>query len=230
MKMRTVRYIELDQIQSDGDIKYLLEQVQQPDVSIYLFWPKGSAINPLIGACIKDNQFQKLSIEEYWYKDPNPNGDFIRIERDPELDWQKRIQETQQMLCRAELKLPAKRGPLAIFMDRRKKRALIDGGPIAQTQRNPSTSQIVSNPGQADRRGRKPKVDWNGAIKNFIFERLDHHGPPQLDDPEWSCQADVEKAVADHIMRTFGLSISESVVRDHTRRLMFEHQQQKAGK
>lgn len=80
------------------------------------------------------------------------------------------------------------------------------------------------------RRGRKPKVDWDGAIKNFVFEQLDYHGSPHAGDHVWSCQADVEKAVADHIMKTFDLPISESVVRDRTRRLMSEYEQKKAGK
>jgi hypothetical protein len=80
------------------------------------------------------------------------------------------------------------------------------------------------------RRGRRPKADWDGAIKNFVFERLDHHGWPQAEDREWSCQAAVEKAAADHIAETRGFSLSESVVRYHTGRLMSEWQQKKAGK
>jgi hypothetical protein len=193
----------------------------------------GATINPLIRACIP-KQIQKLGPERYWYKNPNSHCGFILIEPSLELDWQKKtIQETQPMFYRAELKLPKKPHFIAM-LDRRKKQALSDGEsqPITETQGihqhiNPSTSQIVGKPSQAGRRGRKPKVDWNGAIKNFVFEQLDHHGRPQPEDHEWSCQADVERAVADHIEETRGHSVSESVVRDHTRRLMSEWEQKK---
>jgi hypothetical protein len=236
MKIHSVRNIELDQIKSDADVEALLSEVQQPDVTIYVFWPKGAAINPLIGACIRRKQFEKLAPENYWYTDPNSDQGFIRIERNPELGSQKEIQEAQLMFYRAELKLP-KRGRLAIILDRRKNQALSDGEAQPKTEIqhtdqhiNPSTSQVVSEPSQAGRRGRIPKVDWDGSIKGFVFQQLDHHSWPIAGDPEWSCQADVERAVAGHIQTVYDLSVSESVVRDHTRRLMSEWQRQKAGK
>jgi hypothetical protein len=82
-------------------------------------------------------------------------------------------------------------------------------------------------------RGRRPKADWDGSVKNFVFEQLDDNGWPLPGDAGWSCQADVERAVADHIEKTCGASICESQVRHHTHRLMsewFEWKQKKAGK
>jgi hypothetical protein len=48
------------------------------------------------------------------------------------------------------------------------------------------------------RRGRLPKVDW-GAAREFVHKKLDWHGVPQSGDLEWSCQADVERAVTEFI-------------------------------
>jgi hypothetical protein len=74
------------------------------------------------------------------------------------------------------------------------------------------------------RAGRKPKVDWDGVVKRRLFELLDHHGPPDASDPEWSCQADVEAAVA----KICGVLLSESTIRSHTARLISEWQRKKA--
>jgi hypothetical protein len=79
------------------------------------------------------------------------------------------------------------------------------------------------------RRGRKPKVDWNGSVKRRLFELLDYHGPPDISDPKWSTQADVESAVADIVEDICGVSLSESTVREHTARLISEWWRKKAG-
>jgi hypothetical protein len=162
MKMRTVHCIELDQIKSSETKKSLLSQVQQPNVSIYVFWPAGTAIDPLIGAYIRE-QFQELSgIEEYWYKNPNADGDFIHIGRDPELESQKRIQETQPMFCRAELKLPKRRGRL-LFMGRRKNKAPIDGE--AEPKTEPSSAH--SEKSHAKEKEKSPRGPKPGTLDRF---------------------------------------------------------------
>jgi len=76
------------------------------------------------------------------------------------------------------------------------------------------------------RRGRKPKVDWDGIVKRRLFELLDYHGWPEISDPKWSTQADVESAVAE----ICGVPLSESTVRAHTTRLMSEWLRKKTGK
>jgi hypothetical protein len=91
-----------------------------------------------------------------------------------------------------------------------------------------STTGIESPPrqaGQKPKRGRKPKVDWDGFVKPRLFKLLDYHGCPNSADPEWRHQADVEKAVAD----ICGVSVAESTVREHTRRLLSEWRHKKAG-
>ena len=75
------------------------------------------------------------------------------------------------------------------------------------------------------RRGRKPKVDWDGNVRRRLFELLDHHGLPDISDPKWSTQADVESAVLD----ICGVPLSESTVREHTSRLISEWLRMKAG-
>jgi hypothetical protein len=74
------------------------------------------------------------------------------------------------------------------------------------------------------RRGRKPKVDWDGNVKRRLFALLDHHGLPDISDAKWSTQADVEAAVAD----ICGVPLSESTVREHTARLISEWLRKKA--
>jgi hypothetical protein len=72
--------------------------------------------------------------------------------------------------------------------------------------------------------GRKPKVDWDGRVKRELFKLLDHHGLPDISDPEWGTQADVEAKVAE----ICAVPLSESTVREHTSRLISEWQRQKA--
>jgi hypothetical protein len=89
---------------------------------------------------------------------------------------------------------------------------------------DPDASMAGSNTHLArpnSRRGRLPKVDW-GAAREFVHEKLDWHGVPRSDDPEWSCQADVERAVAKFIEERFGIPISESTVRERTAKFIAE--------
>jgi hypothetical protein len=78
---------------------------------------------------------------------------------------------------------------------------------------------------RARRRGRKPKVDWDGNVRRRLFELLDHHGLPDISDPEWSTQADVESAVAG----ICEVPLSESTIREHTSHLISEWRRNKAG-
>ncbi len=81
-------------------------------------------------------------------------------------------------------------------------------------------------------RGRPPAADWNGIIRKELFVRLNYLGPPSADDenPKWRTQADAERAVAE-ICESKGYNPVESVVRDHTRRLISEFiELKKAGK
>jgi hypothetical protein len=79
------------------------------------------------------------------------------------------------------------------------------------------------------KRGRRPKLDWEGRIKTFIFEQMAFHGALSECDPEWSCQADVERAVIKFIEDDIGTTASEERVRTYTRKFMLEWQQQKDG-
>ena len=76
------------------------------------------------------------------------------------------------------------------------------------------------------RRGRRPKVEW-GVVRKFVHAQLEHHGLPQSGDPEWSCQADVERAVAEFIDKRFGIPLAVSTIRGWTAKFIAEW---KAGK
>jgi hypothetical protein len=81
---------------------------------------------------------------------------------------------------------------------------------------DPDASMAGSNSDLArpnSRRGRPPKVEW-GLVRDFVHTQLEYHGLPQSGDPDWSCQADVERATAKFIEKRFGISISESTVRE----------------
>jgi hypothetical protein len=67
------------------------------------------------------------------------------------------------------------------------------------------------------KRGRPPKVDWNGDVRQRVFTWLDYHGTPDTLDPEWGTQAAVEKAVMES-----GVSAAPSTVRRYVSRFMKE--------
>jgi hypothetical protein len=74
-----------------------------------------------------------------------------------------------------------------------------------------------------DRRGRPPKLAWDGIVRQHLFDLLDHHGWPSPDDPEWSNQAAVEKATTKFIEQKYGVGIVvESTIRDNIVPLMTE--------
>jgi hypothetical protein len=50
---------------------------------------------------------------------------------------------------------------------------------------------------------------------------------PQSGDPEWSCQGDVERAVAEFIEKRFGIPLAVSTIRERTAKFIAEW---KAGK
>jgi hypothetical protein len=77
------------------------------------------------------------------------------------------------------------------------------------------------------RRGRRPKIEW-GTVRDFVHEKLEHHGLPQSGDPEWSCQADVERAVAKFIEKRFGIPMADSTIRERTVKFIAEWQAGKA--
>jgi hypothetical protein len=75
------------------------------------------------------------------------------------------------------------------------------------------------------RAGRPPKVDWNGSVKRKLFKLLDENGAPMPGDPEWSSQADVERAV----QKMCNVPVAESTIRENTSRLIDEWRKSKAG-
>jgi hypothetical protein len=68
-------------------------------------------------------------------------------------------------------------------------------------------------------------MDWDGVVKQKVFELLDHHGWPDPSDPEWRTQADVEAEVS----AICGEQVSTSTVRHYTARFMAEWKRAKAG-
>ena len=77
------------------------------------------------------------------------------------------------------------------------------------------------------RRGRRPKIEW-GGVRDFVHERLEHHGLPQSGDPDWSCQADVERAVTEFIEERFSIPMAVSTIREWTVKFIAEWQAGKA--
>jgi hypothetical protein len=63
------------------------------------------------------------------------------------------------------------------------------------------------------RRGAQPKPFWAEA-RDHVFDRLDHHGLPTPEDPDWSNQAAVEKDL-DTFLSNKGQSVAESTIRKY---------------
>jgi hypothetical protein len=55
--------------------------------------------------------------------------------------------------------------------------------------------QQLGAPTSRTRKGRKPK--FRAIIRGAVFDLMEFHGDLSDDDPEWSVQADVERAVAE---------------------------------
>jgi len=79
------------------------------------------------------------------------------------------------------------------------------------------------------KRGRKPKVEWKGDIKQQIFALFEHQGVPNAADPEWRTQADVERTILD-ILAKREIEVAESTAREYARQFLEEWQVQKADK
>lgn len=62
------------------------------------------------------------------------------------------------------------------------------------------------------KRGAKPKYNWN-IVESHIQEKFEYNGPLSLDDPDWSCQADVEKVISEFILSEYGKEPAPSTAR-----------------
>jgi hypothetical protein len=72
------------------------------------------------------------------------------------------------------------------------------------------------------KRGRKPKV--GKEIDQKILTLLDHLGAPASGDPKWESQADVARAIQEHV------DVADSVANFHARRILNEWLAGKTGK
>jgi len=95
-------------------------------------------------------------------------------------------------------------------------RLMVDKADIARNW--PFDSQAVQRPPEKPhaRSGRKPKYDW-AAARAHIMDQFEHHGPLSPDDPDWSCQADVEKAIKAFFVDTIRQEPATSTVREKAR-------------
>jgi hypothetical protein len=94
---------------------------------------------------------------------------------------------------------------------------LEDGTPVYEVYVAP-----VTVPSPSARRGRRPKVDWDGTVKRFVFEFLDFHGGLHPGDPQCHCAADVVRAVTEFVENKLGATASESTLKFHTRKFLAE--------
>jgi hypothetical protein len=70
-------------------------------------------------------------------------------------------------------------------------------------------------------RGRGSTYNWP-AVREFVFEQMDYHGDFHAADKEWSCQADLERAIGDYVEQQQGLRPTESTLRLHAARFYKE--------
>ena len=119
--------------------------------------------------------------------------------------------------------LPADAWPLLEVADWQNGVAVApDGTTYWSIHVQPSTVGVKSS---GEKRGARQKMDWDGVVKQKVFELLDHHGWPDPSDPEWRTQADVEAEVS----AICGEQVSESTVRRYTARFMAEWRRAKVG-
>lgn len=71
------------------------------------------------------------------------------------------------------------------------------------------------------RRGRKPKYDWE-AGRLHIKDLFEYHGPLLSGDDDWSCQADIERALQEFFFKLMGQSPATSTVRKYAKMYMNE--------
>lgn len=69
--------------------------------------------------------------------------------------------------------------------------------------------------------GRRARYDWEGA-KAHLELLFDYHGELSADDPDWSCQADVVRAVAEYFQKEIGVTPADSNTRQHVSRFLRE--------
>jgi hypothetical protein len=60
----------------------------------------------------------------------------------------------------------------------------------------PSADRVAAQTGRAQKRKSGRKSRFAAPIRRAVFKLMDHHGDLSDDDPEWSVQADVERAVS----------------------------------
>jgi len=79
------------------------------------------------------------------------------------------------------------------------------------------------------KRGRPPKLDWEGEIKRQVFALLEYYGAPNPIDPERGTQAAIEKDIKDELQRD-RITVAESTVREHVSGFISEWKAKKAEK
>ena len=72
---------------------------------------------------------------------------------------------------------------------------------------------------QKGRGGRKPVYDW-AVVFDHVKSLFEHHGPLSPDDPDWSCQADVERAMQKFCLNRFGREPAVSTVREKAQKFI----------
>jgi hypothetical protein len=69
--------------------------------------------------------------------------------------------------------------------------------------------------------GAKPRYDWDAA-RAHIMERFHENGALMVGDPDWSCQADVERAIKQFFFDEFRQEPATSTVREKAREFINE--------
>jgi hypothetical protein len=78
-------------------------------------------------------------------------------------------------------------------------------------------------------RGVKATYDWDAAASH-IAKLFEHHGILSPDDPDWSCQADVERSIGEFFSRTIGREPAISTIRERVKEMIERHMAGKSGK
>jgi hypothetical protein len=84
-------------------------------------------------------------------------------------------------------------------------------------------------PPPRSRRGRKAGYDWDAAALH-IAKQFEHHGPLSPDDPDWSCQADVERSIQEFFSRTIGREPVVSTIRVRAKEMIEHYMAGKPGR
>ena len=79
---------------------------------------------------------------------------------------------------------------------------------------------ILTTP-HKEKRGRRPKYDWEAA-RLHVKDLFNYHGSLSADDAEWSCQADVERAIQDFFLKLMDQSPATSTVRPYAKKFIKE--------